>query len=40
MSFVARQLLDIVCPANLPLTNPVVLEKTLREGGSNLVCVR
>jgi polyhydroxyalkanoate synthase len=37
VSFVARQLLDIVSPANFVATNPELLEKTVREGGQNLV---
>jgi len=37
VSFVARQLLDVMSPANFVATNPEVLEKTMREGGQNLV---
>ena len=37
MTFVARQLLDIVSPSNFPLTNPEVLRETMRTGGMNLV---
>lgn len=37
VSFVARQLLDVVSPANFPLTNPEVLEATIRQGGMNFV---
>ena len=36
-SFVARQMLDVVSPANFLLTNPEVLEATLQQGGMNLV---
>ena len=36
-AFVARQILDTVSPANFPLTNPEVLDKTLRSGGMNFV---
>jgi polyhydroxyalkanoate synthase len=36
VSFVARQLLDMVSPVNFVPTNPEVLEATLREGGRNL----
>ena len=35
VSFVARQLLDVVSPANFPLTNPEVLEATIKQGGMN-----
>ncbi|MBI3672062.1 MAG: alpha/beta fold hydrolase [Rhizobiales bacterium] len=35
VSFVARQLLDVVSPANFPLTNPEVLEATVKQGGMN-----
>jgi polyhydroxyalkanoate synthase len=34
--FVARQLLDIVSPANFPTTNPEVLAKTIETRGLNL----
>jgi len=37
VSFVARQLLDMVSPVNFIATNPEVLEATVREGGQNLV---
>ncbi len=37
VTFVTRQLLDVVSPANFPFTNPEVLDATLREGGANLV---
>jgi polyhydroxyalkanoate synthase len=36
VSFVARQLLDSISPANFLLTNPELLETTFREGGLNL----
>jgi polyhydroxyalkanoate synthase len=36
-SFVARQMLDVVSPANFLLTNPEVLETTIQQGGMNLV---
>jgi polyhydroxyalkanoate synthase len=36
-SFVARQALDVVSPANFPLTNPEVLDATIKQGGQNLV---
>ena len=35
-AFVARQLLDIVSPANFVGTNPELLDATIREGGVNL----
>ena len=34
--FAARQILDAVCPANFPWTNPEVLRVTARTGGQNL----
>lgn len=37
LDFSARQLLDIVSPSNFIATNPVVLEATFKEGGSNIV---
>lgn len=37
VSFVARQLLDVASPSNNPLTNPEVIERTVKEGGENLV---
>lgn len=37
VGFAARQLLDIFSPSNFLPTNPEVLEKTARDGGSNLV---
>ena len=36
VTFVTRQLLDIVSPSNFPLTNPEVLRRTLESGGLNL----
>lgn len=36
-SFVARQMLDMVSPANFPATNPEVLKATFNTGGQNLV---
>lgn len=36
-AFVMRQLLDIVSPSNFPLTNPRVLEQTIRDGGMNFM---
>lgn len=37
VSFVARQLLDIASPANFPLTNPEVIQATIKEGGMNFL---
>jgi len=34
-SFIARQMLDVVAPSNFPLTNPLILEQTLQQGGNN-----
>ena len=38
VSFIARQALDVVSPANFLFTNPDVLETTFQKGGMNLVC--
>jgi polyhydroxyalkanoate synthase len=35
VSFAARQILDVASPSNFPLTNPVVLAQTVRQGGMN-----
>ncbi len=37
VEFCARQALDILSPSNFVLTNPEVLQKTILEGGMNLV---
>ena len=37
VSFTARQLLDMVSPANIPFANPDVVAKTLETGGANFV---
>jgi polyhydroxyalkanoate synthase len=37
VSFAARQVMDALCPANFPLTNPVLFSETLNSGGQNLV---
>jgi polyhydroxyalkanoate synthase len=37
VSFVARQFLDVVSPANFPFTNPEVLEATIKQNGLNFV---
>ena len=37
VAFMARQWLDVVSPANVPWLNPVIVERTLKESGGNLV---
>jgi polyhydroxyalkanoate synthase len=37
VTFVMRQLLDIIAPSNFVATNPEVLAETLRTGGANLL---
>ncbi|MFP4304388.1 MAG: alpha/beta fold hydrolase [Rhodosalinus sp.] len=37
VSFVTRQMLDLVSPTNFLWTNPVVAERTREEGGRNLI---
>ena len=37
IEFAARQILDVFSPSNYILTNPVVLNATLRQGGKNLI---
>jgi len=37
VEFAARQVLDMASPSNFPLTNPEVLQQTLKKGGMNLV---
>ena len=37
VDFVARQMLDMFSPGNQLLTNPVVLQRTMEQGGANLV---
>ena len=37
VSFIARQLLDVVAPTNFPLTNPEILRATIEQGGLNLL---
>lgn len=36
VAFVARQILDMMAPTNLPALNPEVIEATIRSGGVNL----
>ncbi len=33
-----RALIDVFSPSNIPWLNPVILDKTVKEGGYNLVC--
>ena len=37
ISFITRQLIDVWSPSNLPWANPVIIERTLKESGANLV---
>jgi len=37
VSFIARQMLDVLSPSNHPLTNPEILERSLKEGGRNFL---
>ena len=37
VSFAARQVLDAMSPANFPLTNPEIIEKTVETNGSNMI---
>jgi polyhydroxyalkanoate synthase len=37
VSFTARQILDVLSPVNFPLTNPAVIDATLKQGGMNFV---
>ena len=37
ISFITRQLLDVWSPSNVPWLNPVVIDRTLKEAGANLV---
>lgn len=36
VAFMARQLLDVMSPSNIPWLNPVIIERTIKEGGGNL----
>jgi len=37
VSFITRQLLDVWSPSNIPWLNPVIIDRTLKESGSNLM---
>lgn len=37
VSFLARQWLDMISPTNFPATNPEVIDRTIKEGGANLM---
>ena len=37
VTFITRQILDMLAPSNFLLTNPVVLKETFRDGGANLL---
>ena len=37
VDFIARQLLDVWSPSNIPWLNPVIIERTAKEQGANLV---
>ncbi len=37
VSFAARQALDVIAPSNFVATNPVVLRRTIEQGGANLL---
>ncbi len=37
MNFAGRQLLDLYSPSNYPLTNPEVIEKTIKTAGTNFI---
>ena len=37
VSFMADQFLDVICPSNVPWLNPVVIERTIRDSGKNIL---
>ncbi|CUJ83909.1 Poly-beta-hydroxybutyrate polymerase [Shimia thalassica] len=37
VGFAARQVLDAMSPANFPMTNPEIIEKTVEENGANIM---
>jgi len=36
VAFMARQMLDVMSPSNIPWLNPVIIERTFKEAGGNL----
>jgi len=36
LAFMMEQLLDVASPSNIPALNPVIIDRTAREGGANL----
>jgi polyhydroxyalkanoate synthase len=37
ISFIARQMLDVFSPSNLPFTNPEIIRRTAETGGANFI---
>ncbi len=37
LQFLARQMLDVASPSNIPWMNPAIIEETLKTGGTNLI---
>jgi polyhydroxyalkanoate synthase len=37
VGFVVEQMLDMIAPSNIPWLNPVIIERTLADGGANLL---
>ena len=37
VAFISRQLLDVFSPSNVPWLNPVIIDRTIKESGANLV---
>ncbi|MGE3916685.1 MAG: PHA/PHB synthase family protein [Hyphomicrobiaceae bacterium] len=37
VAFMTSQLVDILAPTNNPMTNPVIIDKTLQDGGQNVM---
>jgi polyhydroxyalkanoate synthase len=38
VEFTARQILNMLSPSNFLFTNPELLQRTIEQGGRNLVC--